>query len=446
MFAFCVIRDSDPGLNKGKAKALYSLLVSYSDVTTRNTDQGYPYRSALADALDCTKDTVDNATKYLEREIGLIRVVRRKVDGKPDENDANAYQVYDQWLIQGCEPTPDTPPQLVARYGPTIPGFDVDAWISVHAPSFDLAAWRSSYEDTVGEQEAKRAAQRQKEAKRRKAGRVGGSGTDSATGGGTGSATGGGMYAALSRTGSPEPSSPDDAAPSGGVAPGEARRASTGSRGSSSSGSAASGKKQPSSLTRDQRQQVQAVRALLPGLLNQAIGTKTPSVVSQAVLEALAVGEPHERTAEQLVRFRVERRWDGYWASKFSAGELVDGNGRPRVVGPLLAMLKAQPECGSARCDDRVDVDSGEACRACEMRKLDRRAERAATVPEQPAPIDRVEQVQAKPAVVEPVLPAARTRADSPDDISVPVEEVVDASLARAAAREAVLNRPYARR
>ena len=93
MFAVCVIRDSDPGLNKGKAKALYSLLVAYSDVTTRNTEQGYPYRSALADALDCTKDTVDNATKYLEREIGLIRVVRPKVDGKPDENHANAYQL-----------------------------------------------------------------------------------------------------------------------------------------------------------------------------------------------------------------------------------------------------------------------------------------------------------------------------------------------------------------
>ncbi|MFF8717573.1 hypothetical protein ACF07T_40195 [Streptomyces sp. NPDC015184] len=157
-------RDSDPGLNKGKAKALYQLLISYADITSRSTAQGYPYHSAL----DCTKDTVDNATKYLENEIGLIKVVRRKVEGQPDQNDANEYQVFDQWLIQGCNPTSDTPPQLVARYGPTIPGFDVDVWIAGYTPSFDLAGWRAAYEATLRVQETKREEPRRKESQRRR--------------------------------------------------------------------------------------------------------------------------------------------------------------------------------------------------------------------------------------------------------------------------------------
>lgn len=410
MVAFCVIRDPDPGLNKGKAKALYSLLVSYSDVTTRNTDQGYPYRSALADALDCTKDTVDNATKYLEREIGLIRVVRRKVDGKPDENDANAYQVYDQWLIQGCSPTPDTPPQLVARYGATIPGFDVDVWIAEHAPSFDLAGWRAAYESTVAEQEAKRAAQRYKEAKRRKArktggggtdsatqkpdGTEGGSGTDSATRSGTHSAIGGGMCAALSKAGGPEPSSTNDEAPSG-RSPGERRRPSTGSsERASGSGCAASGKDSPSlsssnadrastsksrvRLTAEQRQARNEILSLLPPDFRQALGEVIPKNVCQSLLEALAVGMPRERTPQQLVTYRLLPRWQRYWSPKFYAGELtpeVNGKKRP-PFGPLLEMIKDTAECQNLACEDRHDFVLDNDCRNCAMRKVDHAADR----------------------------------------------------------------------
>jgi hypothetical protein len=410
MVAFCVIRDPDPGLNKGKAKALYSLLVSYSDVTTRNTDQGYPYRSALADALDCTKDTVDNATKYLEREIGLIRVVRRKVDGKPDENDANAYQVYDQWLIQGCSPTPDTPPQLVARYGPTIPGFDVDAWMAEHAPSFDLAGWRAAYESTVAEQGARRAAQRQKEAKRRKARKTGGGGTDSATpgeggteggsgtgsatGGGTHSATGGGMCAALSRTGGPEPSFPDDGAPCGGVAPNGRRRPTTGSRSAGECGSAASGKNSPPSrsvdtsskstkvsakLTAEEQKVRTAILDLLPADFREALGPVIPTNIGRAMIDALGAGTPRERTPRELVEYRFLPRWRGYWATRFYAGELTPDLGRgkrKRPFGPLTQMLADTAECGNLWCEDRHDFVTGTACTQCEMRKTDQRADR----------------------------------------------------------------------
>lgn len=407
MVAFCVIRDPDPGLNKGKAKALYSLLVSYSDVTTRNTDQGYPYRSALADALDCTKDTVDNATKYLEREIGLIRVVHRKVDGKPDENDANAYQVYDQWLIQGCSPTPDTPPQLVARYGATIPGFDVDVWIAEHAPSFDLVGWRSAYESTVVEQEAKRAAQRHKEARRRKARKTGGGGTDSATqepdgteGGsgtesatrsGTHSATDGGMCAALSRAGFPEPSSTDDDAPSG-RSPGGVR--STSSSASSQledgSGFAAAGKESSSSdeeggkagvpgqrqtdgpeLSREQMAAVRAIEAVLPPVLLALLPyDQFPKRNRPAVLQAL-----ESRTVEQI-RERVARRWLAYgYEPALHDGKLTN------PIGAALELIAPPRYCPDMACEDGWKIDTGVECRTCLERRASRRAARAAGQP-----------------------------------------------------------------
>jgi hypothetical protein len=404
MFAVCVSRDSDPGLNKGKAKALYPLLVAYADITSRSTAQGYPYRSALADALDCTKDTVDNATKYLENEIGLIKVVRRKVEGQPDQNDANEYQVFDQWLIQGCKPTSDTPPQLVARYGPTIPGFDVDAWIAEYAPSFDLAGWRATYEATLRAQETKREEQRRKESQRRKSKKQGGSGTHSATHGGTDSATGGGMSAALSRAISPEPSSTDDEAPSG-RSPGERRRPSTGSgEADAGSGVAASGKDSSpgdgtagsgstgaargqgttaaagkNKITPEERKVRDAVLPLLPPDFRQSLGEIIPTNVVQDIVKALAAGQPRERTVQQLVQYRVMPRWERYWSVKFYAGELtpeLPSGERKKPFGPLSQMLADTAECGNLSCEDRHDFVTADACQMCEMRKVDKRADR----------------------------------------------------------------------
>lgn len=141
MFAVCVIRDGSPDL-AGKPKELYTVLVTFSDVQARDTDKGYPYRTALAKAMGCSTKTVDRATAALEK-MGLVTTHRRKLPGS-SENDANRYELHDGWLIQGMEPGPDVPPQLVARYGHLIPGFDVEAFLGVGTPvSPPLGTWVS---------------------------------------------------------------------------------------------------------------------------------------------------------------------------------------------------------------------------------------------------------------------------------------------------------------
>lgn len=156
----------------------------------------------------------------------------------------------------------------------------------------------------------------------------------------------------------------------------DGRRPSTGSRGSRAGGSAASGKTKPPSLTREQRQQVDAFFQQLPKQLADLVPTNVPSNLKTAVLKALATGRPEERTAEQLVEYRLLPKWDKHYASKDAAGPLE------RPVGVLIAMLKRNAECGDKRCDERTNVDTGEPCRSCEQRKVDNRAER--TVVAQP--------------------------------------------------------------
>lgn len=154
----------------------------------------------------------------------------------------------------------------------------------------------------------------------------------------------------------------------------DARRASTGSRANSTRGKAASGKSR-TRLGKDQYTAIKAVRELLPDALQEALPTKMPPNLSVAILEALAIGAPCERTPAQLVEYRVLKRWNGYWAAKFFAGELIKG-GKPSVVGPLLSMLRYQQECGDLSCEDRVNVHTGEPCRSCETRREDRRQDR----------------------------------------------------------------------
>lgn len=158
-------------------------------------------------------------------------------------------------------------------------------------------------------------------------------------------------------------------APSARSAP-DARRASTGSKGSSSSGFAASGQA-AARLTREQKQQVQAVRDLLPPDLNRALPVRTPRNIADSILKALAVGLPRERTPQQLVEFRVMARWNGYWAARFYAGELSRA-----PFGPLDAMVEDTQECGNGSCEDRVDIFTAEACLSCGQRAVDRRADR----------------------------------------------------------------------
>ncbi len=122
---------------------------------------------------------------------------------------------------------------------------------------------------------------------------------------------------------------------------------------------------------------MQAVRALLPQELNAVLGNKLPTNVSHGIVEALAAGQPRERTVQQLVEYRVLPRWDRYWAEQLLPAwkTETDAGRTPRPpYGPLLRMLEDTPECSSISCDDRTDVHTREPCPACAMRAEDKRA------------------------------------------------------------------------
>lgn len=418
MFAVCVSRDPDPGLNSGKAKPLYDLLVTFADVGSRNTGQGYPYREALASCLDCSKQTVDRAAEYLEREIGLVKIHRRKVEGRPDENDANLYEIFDAWLIHGMVPPKGTPAQLVARYGHVVPGLDVDDWVAEHAPAFDLAGWRAAHEEKVRTQAAKREEQRRKERVRRKKAKKGGDVmsdatpqgeereggsvtgdatgdvTDDASGGVTDDASGGVVDDALSRAGVPEPSSTEDEALAG-RSPGDARRASVGiSTPAREGGSAASGKTSSSPTpknttcgpavgktksgskkaahSREQLDVVRRVRAFFPPELLDN-GLPDLPVVSSAILTAMGEG----RTVEQM-RDRIWFRWANHGFSDIWAEERAFDS----PVGVAVALVRPLRRgdrfaCPDLRCENGASLDTGEPCTLCAERLADWRAERA---------------------------------------------------------------------
>lgn len=137
-------------------------------------------------------------------------------------------------------------------------------------------------------------------------------------------------------------------------------------------GSAASGKSGPR-RTKEESQAIRSVREelgrQLPDL-DRAIGEATPRPLGDAILAGLALGSPAARTPGQLVAYRVLPRWTSYWAPRFYAGELSK-----QPIGPLVQMVTAAGR-DHGRCDERVDVDTGQACRACEMRAGDRRADR----------------------------------------------------------------------
>lgn len=169
----------------------------------------------------------------------------------------------------------------------------------------------------------------------------------------------------------------------------DARSASTsGSRGLGEGGSAAPATSKPC-LSKQERDQVQAVRALLPRELDNALGDRFPPNVSAAIATALAGGTPRERSPQQLVTYRVEKRWNLYWAAQLlPAWKTEQGAGRtPRPpYGPLVSMLEDTAECGNLACDDRFDIHTGQPCTACAMRAEDRRADREAPQDHPPVP------------------------------------------------------------
>ncbi|MDX3368884.1 hypothetical protein PV387_23070 [Streptomyces sp. ME02-6987-2C] len=416
MFAVCVIRDSEPELNKGKAKSLYDLLVTYADCQGRDTGQGYPYREALAGFLDCSPQTIDRATKYLEQEIGLITVVRRKVADKPDENDANLYLIHDAWLIH-CMPAPaDTPPQLVARYGHTVPGFDVEAWMAEYAPDFDLAGWTTAHAARKNVQQEEQQERRRKDrARKRKAttkkrGGVTGDVTPSAdqsvegdvTGDGTCHVThdvsGGVTGDALSTAVPPEPVSGQtsvadaEGQSAGGYARAGAPDSAPSERDLEDGGSAASGTDIPTQRTTSPRPKAvktrprgevtgfDVVRAAIPQSV-AGPGTRLYSGLHRAINELLtgdeATGVPR-RSPDQVIA-RINRRWYGQNAEERSASGYT-GEDRIRSRSSWLAEAIRRQDCPDLSCEDGQIIGTESSCRTCrERREEAHRVRQAAT-------------------------------------------------------------------
>ncbi|WP_228994389.1 hypothetical protein [Streptomyces sp. DH8] len=439
--------------------------MTFADVGSRDTGQGYPYREALASCLDCSKQTVDRAAEYLEKEIGLVKIHRRKVEGRPDENDANLYEIFDAWLIHGMTPPKGTPAQLVARYGHVVPGLDVDDWVAEHAPDFDLVGWRAAYDEKVRAQAAKREEQRRKERARRKKSKKGGDVMGDATpegpegeggsvmGDASGDvihdASGGVVDDALSRAGVPEPSSAEDDAPSGRSPVGGRSPSTSGSsRARGEGGSAASGKTSssptPKSTTRgtvagkaksgskkaahsrEQLDVVRRVRAFFPPELLDH-GLPDLPVVSSAILTAMGEG----RTVEQM-RDRIWFRWANHGFSDIWA---EDGRFE-KPVGVAVALVRPLRRgdrfaCPDLRCENGVSLDTGEPCRLCAERLADWRAERARKRGQTPRQGSNSAPTGA--GSDDTVLPPQRAAQDVPaarSDVPVELDDAVDAATA----------------
>jgi hypothetical protein len=205
----------------------------------------------------------------------------------------------------------------------------------------------------------------------------------------------------------------------------DGRRPSTGSRGSRAGGSAASGKTKQSGFSREERRQYDAFVQALPAPLKALVPDGLPEPLVRAVLAATDASNPAGRTVEQLVEYRLMPKWDKHYSRAGQAGPLE------KPVGVLVAMLRRDAECGNPRCDERTDVDTGQVCRSCEVRKEDKRAERAAergveALPRPSAPLASRAPVRTLSGPVPPPREAAMTE--------VSVQQ-------RVSAREALLNR-----
>lgn len=86
-------------------RTLYSILVTYADVSARDTSKGRPYRSVLAFELGCTTKTLDRTIR--EGEVaGLFRVEHRTDPKNSRSNDANVYHLRDSefWAGEWVDP------------------------------------------------------------------------------------------------------------------------------------------------------------------------------------------------------------------------------------------------------------------------------------------------------------------------------------------------------
>jgi hypothetical protein len=306
-------------------KALYAAIASFVDMETRESPEtadvdlngiprDVPTRKRLAACIGRSLDTVDRATKRLE-DRGLLRVHRQEDPDNPKLSLPSEYELLDHelWDQRAAERAANR----AARRGLSeVPADERGSRTGAATP-------RSTHAATPGRMGA--AVEEEREVKEEKRGEK---------------------------------------------VVGDGRRPGAGSSKRSSGGFAASGKTNPPPLTTEQRQQVRAVFEALPTSLAALVPGNLPGNLQHAVLDALAAGSPASRTPQQLIEFRLMPKWHAHYGSQDGAGRLE------KPVGALIAMLRRDAECGNDRCDERTNVDSGEACRSCEMRSVDRRADR----------------------------------------------------------------------
>lgn len=144
----------------------------------------------------------------------------------------------------------------------------------------------------------------------------------------------------------------------------------SGSRDPGAGGSAASGKK---SHRKSQPNPVQwrSVNEVIGYFPQEVAPPRAPELV-QAILAALAEGQMDARTPAQLGE-RIRSRWiDHGYAQQHADGKIRS------VVGVSIDMVRAYKRgdrygCPDPRCESGADIDTGETCRACEVRIADRR-------------------------------------------------------------------------
>ncbi|MFE9812444.1 hypothetical protein [Streptomyces sp. NPDC005548] len=357
------------------ARTLYSILVTYADTQERHTQKGKPYRAELAAQLGVSLSTLDRT--LLEMEVaGIVTVENRPDPANPLNHDSNVYHLHDAGVMwQGNGTWRDPLPR-------SMKAADV-AGLLTEARRAEKARKGVKAKGGVPKGVSSKAVK----AARETGGTASGQTANSEGGGSTHAATPGSTDAArVAAPTLPNVYSPDQS-PDPEPSFGDGRRPTAGSSGSRPGGSAASGKTNPSPITREQRQQVAAFFKALPKNLADLVPDNPPANLKTAVLEALAVDKPEERTPQQLIGYRLMPKWDGYYASKDQAGPLE------RPVGVLITLLQWNAECGDDRCDERTNVDTGQSCISCEQKAVNNRADRAprsdtaAQVPRQePAP------------------------------------------------------------
>ncbi|MFI5688428.1 hypothetical protein [Streptomyces sp. NPDC051636] len=121
-------------------------------------------------------------------------------------------------------------------------------------------------------------------------------------------------------------------------------------------------------MSRAEAAQVRAVEDAFPEALRELLPRYRPAVLRDSILAALAWRSP-----DQLAE-RVNRRWVE-WGFATKANVAMGGEGLDSPVG-VAVKLVGDGDCRAARCEDGIDIDTGQPCRRCDERRLDRRAHR----------------------------------------------------------------------